>query len=262
MTLWKCSTHERSPQKPLSFPASFFPFCSSLATILRMVSNDARKSYRHMRLSFDYVQIVFIHNEELHVHVDSADLNTVDGDQAGLGKQACCASSLNEWSNLVLSLHESLPAERKAISNIDCADCCCWKKHLESQVKILQQACHRLSRLAPPFESCQLLRDFLPYEQQQDLLRVTAVYSCIAHWSHVRHIHRANVPPSCTVPSSRIYAMIESSWYFFMMGAVYGKTCEQAMRLHGLQKGQRVCFDIKCVAGIQYHSDSDEDDSD
>ena len=42
--------------------------------------------------------------------------------------------------------------------------------------------------------------------------------------------------------------------------AVYGKTCQQAMKLHGLQKGQRVCFDIKCVVEIKYHED-DSDDS-
>lgn len=45
-------------------------------------------------------------------------------------------------------------------------------------------------------------------------------------------------------------------------GAVYGKTCQQAMKLHGLQKGQRVCFDVKCVCEIRYHSDSEDEDDD
>lgn len=41
--------------------------------------------------------------------------------------------------------------------------------------------------------------------------------------------------------------------------AVYAKTAEQAMKLQGLQKGQRVAFDVKCVCDIRYH-DSDESD--
>ena len=45
-----------------------------------------------------------------------------------------------------------------------------------------------------------------------------------------------------------------------LLAAVYGKTTQQAVRVHGLQKGQRVCFDVKCVAAIQYHSDSDSDE--
>lgn len=47
-----------------------------------------------------------------------------------------------------------------------------------------------------------------------------------------------------------------------LIDAVYGKTCEQALKLHGLQKGQRVCFDIYCVAQIRFQTDDDDEEND